>query len=253
MASKQVNVFRKLILVLSVLSSALFAFTQNTAQYKILVFPFRPKLYLGLYDAPINKATKWDAKTIKHYFRKNTTALLNQALSQKWTSIDLCSDTNKYKFDLGYLYSNTGTELVKLNTTQKEAPQTKSNKNIKKGRLVNTSLNLDLYYTHTQVASKELFKAYEKRFKSNVYVTINQFDMVPDDMNDAIKNENSSKREIKIHYSIFNQEGKHIFGDYASITFPKTENNPELILSKYLKPLMQSISDDVIKVLQTKK
>jgi hypothetical protein len=254
MVIKQIKKVSYLVFVISVLFSALFAYGQNTTKLNIVLVPFRPKLYMGLYDAPINKATKWDAKKIKYFFRKNTNALLATELKLKYGCIDLCSDTAKYALDLAYLYSNSSTSLIKLNNTESPSiKNTNTNKSIKKGRLVNTSVNLDLYYTHTKPNSLEVWKAFEKRFKSDVYVTINQFDMVPDDMNEIIKNENSTSRELKIHYSVFNQKGEHIFGDYAAILFPKTENNPELILSKYLKPLIKSISEDIVKTLSTKK
>jgi hypothetical protein len=254
MVSKKINPYCISYLLMSVLFSALFVYGQTKTKPNLIIVPFQPKLYLGLYDAPINKATKWDAKKIKFFFRKNINASFSEALKSNYNCIDFCSDTVKYKLDINYVYSNSGTELVKLNTTEKEVVKKPStNKNIKKGRLINTSVNLDLYYTHTKPSSKEVFKAFEKRFKSQYYITINQFDMVPDDMNEVIKNENSSKRELKIHYSVFNQEGQHIYGDYASILCPKIENNPENILALYLKPLIKSMSEDVIKIINTKK
>jgi hypothetical protein len=254
MVSKKINTYFFSYLLISVLFSALFVYGQAKPKLNIVIVPFQPKLYMGLYDAPINKATKWDAKKIKFFFRKNINASFTEALKSNYNCIDLCSDTVKYKLDINYVYGNSGTELVKLNTTEKATvKQTNTNKNIKKGRLVNTSVNLDLYYTHTKPTSKEVFKAFEKRFKSQYYITINQFDMVPDDMNEVIKNENSTMRELKIHYSVFNQEGQHIFGDYAAILCPKTENNPETILSLYLKPLIKSMAEDVVKIINTKK
>jgi hypothetical protein len=240
--------------ILSVLFSALFVYGQTKSKVSIVLIPFQPKLYMGLYDAPINKATKWDAKKIKFYFRKNTNALLATALNLNYTTIDLCSDTAKYKLDLAYLYGNVSTELVKLNTTANTTvKKNTATKSIKKGRLINNTVNLDLYYTHTKPVSKDVFKAFEKRFKSQYYLTINQFDLVPEDMNEVIKNENSTNRELKIHYSLFNQQGEHIYGDYAAILLPKTENNPEIINSKYLQPLMQSVAEDIVKAISVKK
>jgi hypothetical protein len=245
---------RFLVLILSVLCSALFAFGQTPKKQKLVLIPFRPKLYLGLYDAPIHKFSKWPGPKIKFYFRKQVNTLLASALSSKYTVLDLCADTNTYKFDLTYLYNNSGTELLKVKTIQVEQPnQKRTNKTIKNGRLVNTSVNLDLYYTHTKPISNAVFKAFEKRFKADYYITINQFDMVPDDMNEVIKNENSDARAIKIHYSVFNQKGEHLFGDYAAIIFPKAENNPELISTKYMQALMKSISESILKATTSKK
>jgi hypothetical protein len=253
MASKKVRPLIS-IFTLSVLMSALFAFGQTGVKQKVVIIPFRPKLYMGLYDAPIHKFTNWTGPKIKFYFRKQVNALLAEELGLKLNVLDLCLDTSKYKLDLAYLYANSNTELLKVKTIQElPAARQKPNKAIRKGRLVNTSVNLDLYYTHTKPASAEVYKAFEKRFAANYYITINQFDMVPDDMNETIKNEMSASRAIKIHYSIFNQKGEHLFGDYSAILLPKTENNPDLILSKYMKPLIKSISEDIIKVIALKK
>ncbi len=253
MASQKITVLISIV-TLSVLMSTLFAFGQTAPKQKLVLIPFRPKLYMGLYDAPIHKFTNWPAPKIKFYFRKQVNALLASELAEKLNIIDLCADTNKYKLDLAYLYANSSTELLKVKTTEALISTTvKSKRAIRKGRLVNTSVNLDLYYTHTKPATAEVYKAFEKRFGANYYLTINQFDMVPEDMNEVIKNETSVSRAIKIHYSIFNQKGEHIFGDYASIVFPKSENNPELILSKYMKPLIKSIAEDIAKVITTKK
>jgi hypothetical protein len=241
------------IFLLSVLTSALFVFAQNKTKPKVLIIPFQSKLYVGLYDAPINKASKWSAAKIKFFFRKNTNAYLSDALKANNQCTDLCSDTSKYKLDLSYFYSNCGIELVKINTTSNTKGPQKTNKSIKKGRLVNNSVNMDLYYTHSKPQSKEVFKAYDKRFKGEYFISINQFDFVPDDMNETIKNENSNNRELKIHYSLFDLNGVHLYGDYASILVPKKENKPEIIAANYLKPLMTEIAADLNKAISKAK
>lgn len=212
----------------------------DDAVRKIMIIPFEPKLYMSDIDMKINKQTKWKFEQIRENFRKQLNAQLKLKLQSIAPVVSFYSDSVKRAKDLAYIYQSTNLSYDLISDPNQGHVPLVQEKGIKNGQLA-VEVNTDKKFMNTKIAEPKLLDYLITKYKTDYFVFINQLD---------IKNDPDSydlatdiyQREITVHYSIIDKEGKNISAGIATSRFSSKENEPKKIVSENFSPIATYIA-----------
>lgn len=207
---------------------------------KIMIIPFEPLLYMSEIDFKINQITKWNFDQIRENFRKQ----LNMQLKLKFQSIapvvSFYSDSAKMSKDLLYIYNSTGLsyDLISNSNEVKKTPA--SQNGIKNGQLV-VEVNTEKKFMSTRINDSKLLSYLEKKYDSHYFVFINQMD-IKNNMESYDIASDTYQREMAVHYSILDKNGKNISSGLAKAPFSSKVDDPKKIVAQTFPPIATFIA-----------
>lgn len=224
------------------------------AEHKVLIIPFEPRLFMCEIGKSISKETGMNFPQINHTFRSGLNFSLSAELKKNYKTISLMQDTAKSRKDLEYIYSSitykydlvNNTDEANTHTPQNKNNQTNKKQGIKNGELV-VEMSNDKRFMNTKIANNQLFSYLSKKYEADVFLFINELDIknVLDEVIDI--NANRFEREISIHYSVFDLNGKELNGGIAVQRFSNLENNPQKLLDEKFSITSKVIADKIKK------
>lgn len=212
--------------------------------HKALIIPFEPKLYYGEIDYNINALTKLSAKEIKNKFRNGLNEQLYEAFKNaNFNALDLMDDTSNYKTDIETIYQNLSYVYLKApNQTKYKSPKNeKKVKVIQKGQL-NAETSNELRFMNAKINSPTLFTNLHKKFKTDIFIFINQLDIkasgskIPGELGNGNLN-----RRISVHYTVYNLDLVEINSGLAEEDFDPSLNNPKKIIDSHFNNIAKLI------------
>ncbi len=207
---------------------------------KICIVPFEPKLYMSEIDQKINQVTKWPWETIRENFRRQLNDQLKLKLQSTFSVLSFYADSAKMSKDLDYAYNSTGLSYDPVNkpTDAKSANVTKSG--VSNGQIT-VEQSSDKKFMNTKLTNVEMLAYLNKKYQSEYFVFINQLD-IKNDMNSYDIASDTYQREVVVHYSILDLNGKTINAGIATSRFSSKENNPKKIVSQCFSPIASYIA-----------
>lgn len=218
-----------------------------SSKSSVLIVPFESKMYISDIDRDLAQNHKMNFQQIKAKFRAALDREVFIALKKYYNPQSFYSippeDSRK---ELGYIYNsigykyelvpeevvvkkeNVGTKLIgKFKKKKKEEEYIEAG--IQGGQVVSQIDNREKYMK-TELVNDKLLPNLNSRFKSSHYVFINQLDIKRGaDMRYAASDE-GYKREIKVHYTIFDNTGKEVSSGAIKSRFPSSENDIDKII-----------------------
>jgi hypothetical protein len=215
-------------------ASAQFAYAAKTdstsavERPSVLVIPYMPAMHLSDADPDIAAGSEMDMMEIRSALRRS----LIKALNKNFTEVsDVRSFSNEFvkedNRDLDILYhslmfgsdtvypvKNPSLYAVK-DTTQKNKTSSKQKRDTK--------------YINVEIADQMLVQDFAKKYKADYLIFLNEIDIkthFDDCINLAMK---IYRRDVKVHYSIFDKSGKQIYGDVAISYFGSNTNDVDEI------------------------
>lgn len=226
--------------------------TEEKTANKVMLIPFEPKLYNSEIDYAINKETNLNAKEIKHKFRDGMNDQLFKAFkSIKYGVVDLMEDTLKFKKETFSIYQNLSYEYMKVPDQNNYKPPVKDKKEkpIEKGQL-NIETKTDMRFMNSRVTDARLVPMLYAKYKTNVFVFINQVDIKAGNINPEFSNGIlSENRKLVVHYTVYTHDAKEINSGIAEAEFPNDLNQPNKIIDRYFSKVAQTIAQRVDKVI----
>ena len=227
---------------------------QDTVEFhKVLIIPFNPEMYMSDADKEIIATSKIRFAQLVNRFRAGLTISIRAAVPAVFESKILFAD-NDTLHELDKIYAATEYKFEQLPLPIKK-PSNKSflkekNKAQKQEenapKIVNGQLlvkeNPQPKYINITIKDKDLLPYLNARYGADLFIFINQFD-IKNDLSDyvAIGN-NEYQREIRVHYSIFAQDGKQIYAGLESNHFPSKINDAQAIINHYFSSIASSIT-----------
>ncbi len=213
----------------------------SEAVRKIMIVPFDPKLYMSEIDFKINQQTKWNFAQIRENFRKQLNTQLKLKLQSIAPVVSFYSDSTKTAKDLAYIYVSTDLSYDLIEKKEEVKIPSTPQKGIKNGQLV-VEVNTDKKFMNRKITDPKLLDYLTTKYKTDYFVFINQLD---------IKNDPDSydlatdvyQREITVHYSIFDKNGKNISAGVATSHFSSKENEPKKIVSNNFSSIAAYITE----------
>ena len=224
---------------------------KKATKHKVLIVPFEPRMYMSQIDHKINEETKWNQKKIREAIRFGLDDELYKCAKKKQEVLSFLDDTVKYKKDLFKTYSVIRYNYEKIPDQNKyEAPKSEKEKQaIQKGQIIADTDN-EGKFMNVKVKDSTLLHAFTTKYKTDVFLFINQVDIITSDVVGTLIN--STQRTITVHYTIFSASGKEINSGISTVNFPSTVNHPAKIASMYLSKIAEEIVTRMEKSMQLK-
>ena len=195
---------------------------------RIMIIPFEPKLYMSEIDRKINEKTKWNFEQIRENFRHQLENQLKLKLKPIGKVVSFYTDSAKMSKDLLTIYKSTALSYELIETPKVPAATTEEG-GITKGQLT-VEVNTDKKFMNLKINDSNLLTSLHKKYKTEYFVFINQLD-IKNDMDSYDIATDTYQREITVHYSTFNKEGKNILAGIATTRFSSKESEPKKIVS----------------------
>ncbi len=202
----------------------------------ILLIPFEKNMYRSDADMEIAQASGISVHELRTLFRTELQKHLEKALEGKKSSYSLLNENPSFKRDFDYLNYSTAYKYESIDGAKE--PEKSKNKT---GQIT-TNTQSGNRFMNRIISNPKSIEVIHKKYGSEFFIFINQMDIGPatgTDQND-IMNE-TFNREIKVHYTIIDKNGKEIKAGIASATFPYKKKKAREIIQDTFPKMAQNI------------
>jgi hypothetical protein len=213
--------------------------------HKVVIIPFEPKMYLSEVDKKIGESTKMNFNQVRSLFRNGLDKKINEAIARQYSVFSLLADSAKTAKEITQLYSAISYSYMPI-------PGQTVKENGKKSPVKNGHLETEgsgvRKFMNTQLSNNQVLTSLSKKYNADVFLFINELDIKNDpDSYDAVKD--VYEREVCVHYTAFDINGKQLCGSMATIRFPSSINDPSKIIATQFALIAKNIALDLSKSL----
>ena len=250
---------------------------------KVLIIPFDPKMYISSADKDISNRTGLTHQEIRNNMRYAISEHMRHAIGNGLKAVSLLHiDTADVGVDLGYIYNSIGykykplplddiaqnkqneedakplnklkgsfNKLIKHDDSA-EKPNEEGGTRIKDGQ-IHSTVSYEEKFMNTSIHNPNLLKVLGQKYEADLFLFINELDIeAAADGSRTGLSSLSYKRKVKVHYTIFDKDGKELHGGAAIIYMPSTTNDLNKIVNNYFPTLAQNMSDNLPVAYSTK-
>jgi len=227
----------------------------STAQYhpqKLLIIPYEPRMHLSDADLDISEYSESTPPQIRAMIRNGLAEKLNSALSVTYQTYSLLQDLRPeamqemqriyaaidYSFDTSYAILHPRPDSIQAKGKWNE------NKARKK-ELEKRTASGDVKYMNVKVLDPGLIASLNKRYGTDLVVFLTQVEIKTSAKDCMDFQSHIYQRDIKLHYAVFDKDGKQLTGDVVSIRFPSNSNEIGDIMAKNFPALCGKIKEAI--------
>jgi hypothetical protein len=217
---------------------------------KVLIIPFEPKMYMSEIDKKVNAETKLKELQIVAAFREGLDEMLYLAIKQKTSVYSFLNDSAKCAKDMAYTYKSVSYsyEVVpQENATVKELNKPADKKNDPK--IVNGQIavlpNMEKKFMNRKVIDPQIIPYLNQKYGSSIFIFINELDIKNNPESYDITTD-TYKRDITVHYTIADKDGKYLAYGIATSNFSSSINDPQKISKTYFSPIANTIANKLV-------
>lgn len=234
--------------------------TTTVDKPSMLIIPFEPKLYMSEIDRSLNAESGLGYQELRNLFRSGIELQSTAVFKRKFEVLSISDGTAQSVQEFNYIYSSigydyrpvpaepkpepTGIEKVKANAAemlkQKEesTPQVQHNGQLQRNR----SAQVEKFMA-VSVINPKLFSDLNSKYNADFVLFVTQIDLViPKNTDVRVLESDDYLRSLKLHYSLFDAQGKEIYASAAIIGFSSKQNNPDKIAKTTLKEAIEQIA-----------
>ena len=232
--------------------------TESTNKSRVLIIPFEANMFISDINRDLATKNKENIHEIKARFRAALDREIFIALKKYYQPFSFYSiEPGEAKQELGYIYNSIGYkyELVpKEEVVEKENVAKKVFNKLKKkekeeeyleakvhnGEIISQVDNREKYMKAV-LSNEKLLTNLNKRYETKYYIFINELDIKKgaDDVYQA--SEELYKREVKVHYTIYDLNGKEMSSGAIKTRFPSGQNDVDKIIKGQFPLIAQRI------------
>jgi hypothetical protein len=235
------------------------ATAQKTDHPKVMIIPFDPDMYFNDSDQMLAEYNKKSIKDIRTMFRYGFNVNLNAKIMSEYDTKPLLTDSTKgamddlYAIYKGISYFKDKSIPQPGTQSQSGQPVTKTSF-IKKRQTGNDQLKSKLTetdkdglhtYMNVKIFDVKMLEFLQQKYGCDMFVFINQFNMVTNYATCLDRSTNTFEREIGIHYSVFDVTGKQLAGDVAIVKFPSNSNDIMTIMKENFPIISQHLTQNL--------
>ncbi len=262
---------KKIILSIIVICSFIISKAQETTTGKpviattnktnVLIIPFESKMYISDIDRDLVLKNSVNFQEIKAKFRAALDREIFISLKQYYQPLSFYTiDQTKATKELSYIYNSIGykyeviptKEVVKKkNPAEKLLNKFKKKKKepikagIENGEVVSQIDNREKYMK-TVLTNAKLLPNLNKKYQASNYIFINELDIKKSANDVYAASEEQYKREIKVHYTIFNASGKAVSSGAIKSRFNAGQNDVNKIIKVQFPLIAQRIVEKLV-------
>lgn len=218
---------------------------EETSTVRVMVIPFHPiRYYFSDCDKTIAKKSKLEVQDIRNSFRAGLDYSSEVKLEKKYDPINLFQMKDSVSVDLlNRFYENVAYAydaptralpqekqglLKKLGN--KFTPDKKKANRIPDEECYTNLESEDNEYMKASFNKEEFFTEMSTVYPADYYVTINQFEIKTDYEKCIDRELGKYRRRIKVHFNVFNRDGKMIWGDVVTAKYDSTSDDINKII-----------------------
>jgi len=237
---------------------------------RILLVPFDPRIYYNDATAIIARNTGETHDEIMLYFREQFSLQLYNAMMDSCTVVNLLTDnTRQAQEDISGLYSSISYELRLAMQNNPEDPDEVENMNfflrrryekeqkkkneamdnsrtrIVDGEIVGHRQPVEDKYLHIVFHQPEVLSEIASRRDIDYFLFINQFDIKGNYGDPYLSGNSKSERIIKVHFSLYNAEGKLVHGSFGMNKMPFNLDDKKEVANLYFPEVIRQIVNNI--------
>jgi hypothetical protein len=237
---------RKSVLIVLLLIASTVTKAQDSASTKILLVPFNPDMYLSDIEQDIIQNTKMTPDEYRAYFRRTLDLKLQGELKSYRPTVSLMGDQEgEDKKELKVFYGQAGYSYIepvgkglgKVTDKKKSLFEKKTAED--KAPLYITTRGDDKFM-NAAISDKKYFNELMTTNNCNYLVSINQLEFKTNYSSCIDLSRKLYRRELIIHYSIWDANAKLIGGNFLVVYFPSDVNKPQEIADKTFKSIAEA-------------
>jgi hypothetical protein len=265
---------KNFIICLWAIFSVITCFAQNTTtgnfekpvasnKQSVLIIPFESKMYLSDIDRDLALKNEMNFRDIKAKFRAALDREIFIAVKKYYNPLSFYSiEPQEAIKELAYIYNSIGykyevvpqEEVVKKeNVGTKVMGKFKKKKKedeyieakIQNGEIVSQVDNREKYMK-TTLPNEKLIPNLNKQYNATHYIFINELD-IKKGANDVYQAaEEQYQREVKVHYTIFDTNGKEVSSGAIKSRFPAGQNDIDKIIKIQFPLIAERIVNNLV-------
>jgi len=239
------------ILMLS-LTASLYSFAQQQAgSPSVMIIPFDPNMYFSDADEQLSKYNQKSLKEVRTLFRYGLNINVNAKIMSLYETRPLLTDTAESAVeDLYQIYQGISyfkdksipvpeSESNKMNDSgekKKLLAMLKKNDGESEAQRASSLKEPDVRheYMNVRIHDKRMLPYLKEKYGTELFVFINQFDLVTNYEHCLDRATNTFERDIKVHFSVLDYTGKQWAGDVAIAHFPSnTDDMTEIMRNNF--------------------
>lgn len=244
---------------------------ENTNKSKVLIIPFEPRLYISDIDRDLVKENEMNFQDIKAKFRAALDQNIYVSLKKYYTPLsfytipqeDAIKELSYIYNSIGYKYEvmpaeevvekeNAGKKLMSKFKKSKRSEdseldsETRGSAGINNGQIISQVDDREKYMM-TKISNENLINTLNKEYQATYYLFINELD-VKHTMKESGGLNSQSQREIKVHYTIFNNQEKVMDSGAIKTLFNSNENDIEKIIKSEFPLIADKLAEKIVNV-----
>lgn len=235
---------------------------ENTGKAKVLIIPFEPRLYVSDIDKDLVKENQMNFQDIKAKFRAALDQNIYISLKKYYTSLSFYTIPQEDAIkELSYIYNSIGykyevlqdEELVEKENAgkklmnkfkKKEKEEEYEEASIQNGQIISQTDDREKYMM-TKISNDNLINTLNKQYQATYYLFINELD-IKRTMKESGGMNNHSLREMKVHYTIFNNQEQIVASGALKTLFNGSENDIEKIIKSEFPLIADKLAEKIV-------
>ncbi len=263
---------KKIIFVATLVLSFLNSFAQNNTlgssvsvdengKNKVLIIPFEPKLYISDFDNQLAKKNEMTYQDIKAKFRAALDQNIFISLKDHYSPLSfyMIPEQDAIK-ELSYIYNSIGYkyEVMPLEEPEeKESAGKKLMNKFKKKDKEEEPIEAGIYngqvmaevdnrekYMQTKITNENLIATLNQGYQAKYYLFVNELDIkrrIAENNNGGLQE--NYEREIKVHYTIFDNQQNIVSSGAIKTVFENNENDIEKIIKSQFAIISNKLAE----------
>ena len=231
----------------------------------IIYVPFKNQLYKSHFDKELMQYNQLDYNELRDALQKGLEQSVAQACDSNYTMVSLGSHQSRMKEDrnilheaLKYDYKMVPTETngeedgakEKVNALMsrfksKGGSKKREGTYIEDGQ-IKSNTNQGSKYMSVYLEDKDILKVFAASYNNSYVLSMNQFEFVVPATADPIQLQTGHyKRNLVVHYSFLNKQGKEVKGGKAIVEVPSDVLSMDEITGVYLAEMGRKIAQSL--------
>lgn len=227
--------------------------TDTLAYHKVLLLPYNPKYYLSDADRDIAMESNETPTVFRKNFNEESDRAIYRTINKQATCISLFQDTSADLYeDATAVLSKTGfaydTPTIKEKVSLKDKVfKPDPNKNAYDSRTSAQYLNdeTNAKYMRAVITQPELLTNLANKYNFDLFIFVTQMEIKTNYSTCMDIANKIYKREILLHFTVYDKNGNLIAGNFAKTFFPSNENSANKIIGECFPQLANGILNSI--------
>lgn len=231
--------------------------SDTTQQHRILLIPFQPEYYLSDAEQDIMQQTHKTPDEYRAYFRRILDLKIEATLSTLIPCSSLMQDTiQSVRNDMERYYSKAAMKY-EFPIASKQIKSMKSKSEGTSKEIENqhsapqyATLKGDSKFMNSTVTDTTFFKSLLTKYHADYLLSINQFEIKTNYKSCIDIANRIYRRELMIHYSLLDANGKVVQGNFVTTYFPSNSNRDIDIAERVFPEIANMLKSSIIDLLK---